>query len=177
MLYLIIGGSGSGKSEYAEKVAVNCHKDTSGKLIYIATMRIWDEEGRKRVLRHRNMRAEKGFETIEQFVDLESLDLSFENIELREKPVVLLECMSNLTLNEFYTQESGTKERILQGIKYLKKQCHDLIIVTNDIFSDGVTYDPESERYINLLGQINKELTFIAESVTEVVYGIPIPIS
>ena len=66
--------------------------------------------------------------------------------------------MSNLVLNEFYDQENGAEERILQGIKHLQKQCGDLIIVTNEIFSDGVTYEPESERYIELLGRINREL-------------------
>lgn len=85
--------------------------------------------------------------------------------------------MSNLVLNEFYAQENGAQERILQGIKRLQKQCHDLIIVTNEIFSDGVTYDPESERYIELLGRINRELGQMADSVTEVVYGIPLAVS
>ena len=78
---------------------------------------------------------------------------------------------------EFYDQENGAEERILQGIKHLQKQCGDLIIVTNEIFSDGVTYEPESERYIELLGRINRELGQMADSVTEVVYGIPLAVS
>lgn len=85
--------------------------------------------------------------------------------------------MSNLVLNEFYDQENGAEERILQGIKHLQKQCGDLIIVTNEIFSDGVTYESESERYIELLGRINRELGQMADSVTEVVYGIPLAVS
>ena len=94
---------------------------------------------------------------------------------MSQKPVLLLECMSNLVLNEFYAQENGAQERILQGIKHLQNQCHDLIIVTNEIFSDGVTYDLESERYIELLGRINRELGQMADSVT--VYGIPLAVS
>ena len=85
--------------------------------------------------------------------------------------------MSNLVLNEFYKAEKNAKERILQGIDNLKNQCVDLIVVTNDIFSDGITYDTESERYIELMGTINQELGILADSVTEVVYGIPVLVS
>ncbi len=199
MLYIVTGGSGSGKSEYAEQTAVQCRNRISGTLWYLATMRVWDDEGRKRVERHRRMRAAKGFETIERYTGLETLELRkrfeepnsagldaerktdslkhWESSQTAQKPVLLLECMSNLVLNEFYDQESGAEERILRGIKHLQKQCHDLIIVTNEIFSDGVTYDPESERYIVLLGRINRELGRMADSVTEVVYGIPLLVS
>ena len=199
MLYIVTGGSGSGKSEYAEQTAVQCRNRTGGTLWYLATMRIWDDEGRKRVERHRRMRAAKGFETIERYTGLETLELreTFEELNpagldaeqetdslkywesrrVAQKQVLLLECMSNLVLNEFYDQENGAEERILQGIKRLQNQCHDLIIVTNEIFSDGGTYEPESERYIELLGRINRELGQMADSVTEVVYGIPLAVS
>ena len=199
MLYIVTGGSGSGKSEYAEQTAVQCRNGNGGTLWYLATMRIWDDEGRKRVERHRRMRAAKGFETIERYTGLETLELEerfeesnsvgldaeqendslkrWEPCRVAQKPVLLLECMSNLVLNEFYAQENGAQERILQGIKHLQNQCHDLIIVTNEIFSDGVTYDLESERYIELLGRINRELGQMADSVTEVVYGIPLAVS
>ena len=199
MLYIVTGGSGSGKSEYAEQTAVQCRNRTGGTLWYLATMRIWDDEGRKRVERHRRMRAAKGFETIERYTGLETLELreTFEELNpagldaeqetdslkywesrrVAQKQVLLLECMSNLVLNEFYDQENGAEERILQGIKHLQKQCGDLIIVTNEIFSDGVTYEPESERYIELLGRIKRELGQMADSVTEVVYGIPLAVS
>lgn len=199
MLYIVTGGSGSGKSEYAEQIAVQCRNRNGGTLWYLATMRIWDDEGRKRVERHRRMRAAKGFETIERYTGLETLELRekfeepnpagldaerktdslkhWESCQVAQKPVLLLECMSNLVLNEFYDQKNGAEERILQGIKHLQKQCRDLIIVTNEIFSDGVTYDPESERYIQLLGRINRELGQMADSVTEVVYGIPLAVS
>ena len=199
MLYIVTGGSGSGKSEYAEQTAVQCRNRTGGTLWYLATMRIWDDEGRKRVERHRRMRAAKGFETIERYTGLETLELreTFEELNpagldaeqetdslkywesrrVAQKQVLLLVCMSNLVLNEFYDQENGAEERILQGIKHLQKQCGDLIIVTNEIFSDGVTYEPESERYIELLGRINRELGQMADSVTEVVYGIPLAVS
>ena len=61
MITLVTGGSGSGKSAYAESLLYSCE----GIRYYIATMQIYDAEGEKKVERHRKLRAGKGFLTIE----------------------------------------------------------------------------------------------------------------
>lgn len=165
MLYVVTGGSGSGKSEYAEQLAMDF---AGSSRIYLATMRIWDAEGEQRVKRHRRMRQGKGFVTAEQHTDLKAFTGSAD--------VILLECMSNLAVNEFYQEEQGAAERIIQGIQNLQSHCTNLIIVTNEVFSDGLCYDPETERYIRLLGHVNRWLGETAEHVTEVVFGIPLTI-
>ena len=90
---------------------------------------------------------------------------------------VLLECMSNLTANEMY-QEKGSGdhcvEEILAGICHVKEQCRNLIIVTNEIFSDGMDYDEETRRYQKYLGEINVRMASMADLVAEVVYSIPL---
>lgn len=45
-MILVIGGSGSGKSAYAEKVALECQKEK--RHFYLATMHVFGEEGKKR---------------------------------------------------------------------------------------------------------------------------------
>ncbi|MDD5945658.1 MAG: bifunctional adenosylcobinamide kinase/adenosylcobinamide-phosphate guanylyltransferase, partial [Clostridia bacterium] len=90
MVVMITGGSGSGKSELAENIAAALSK---GRLIYIAAMIPRGDEGRKRVERHRKMRADKGFETVERYTALAKYDFDAES-------TVLLECMSNLLANE-----------------------------------------------------------------------------
>ena len=171
-MILVIGGSGSGKSAYAEKVALECQKEK--RHFYLATMHVFGEEGQKKVERHKRMRAGKGFVTIEQPTDIMQCLPA-----LREAGggVVLLECMSNLTANEIY-QEGGagdnTVKAILNGIHHLLEQAGNLVVVTNEVFSDGITYDPETEKYLEKLGAINCQMAQIADTVTEVVYGIPI---
>ena len=49
MITLVTGGSGSGKSAYAESLLSSCE----GIRYYIATMQIYDAEGEKKVERHR----------------------------------------------------------------------------------------------------------------------------
>ena len=53
MLALIIGGAGSGKSEYAEKIAVRLAKEAGGPLVYLATMVSGGKEADARIRKHR----------------------------------------------------------------------------------------------------------------------------
>ena len=71
MMTVVTGGSGSGKSAFAEDKIVSFGP---AKRIYIATMHPYDEESHKRVARHRKMRAGKGFETVECYTGLKNLD-------------------------------------------------------------------------------------------------------
>ena len=167
MMHLVTGASASGKSAYAEDLLVLAK---SAEKYYIATMRPWGAEGAARVKKHRAMREGKGFQTIEAFHTLDDL-------RLPEKGSLMLECMSNLLANEQF-ELGGTDEEILdriqQGIQNLKEQTDDLIIVTNEIFSDGCRYDAETVRYIRRLGNLKIRMAEEADAVTEVVYGIPI---
>ncbi len=67
MLAVVTGGSGSGKSAFAEETVLSFGP---AKRIYIATMHPFDEESHKRMARHRKMRAGKGFETVECYTGL-----------------------------------------------------------------------------------------------------------
>lgn len=167
MLVLVTGGSGSGKSAFAEGRVLSFGDE---KRIYIATMEPFGEEGRKRVERHRGMRAGKGFETVERYTNLKKLTVP-------KGCTVLLECMSNLVANEMF-REDGAKERaveeILEGIKCLEEQAGNLVIVTNEIFSDALAFDGEMETYLKYLGEINQRVTEEADEAVEVVYGIPV---
>lgn len=167
MITLITGGSGSGKSAYAEQKVVEFGDFNR---IYIATMYPFDEESHQRIARHRAMRAEKNFSTVECYVGLK-------NVKIPKHSCVLLECLSNLTANEMF-QENGAKEHvvgeILEGVKNLDRQAEQVVIVTNEIFSDGIEYDEETKQYQKYLGEINVKLAVWAQEVTEVVYGIPL---
>lgn len=180
MLYLVTGGSGSGKSEYAENLAAALKKrHTGGSLYYVATMYPYDEESHRRIARHRLMRRDKGFETKEHYCRVS-------DIEAGENDVLLLECMSNLLANEMYLEEGSIRARdksakkqlqqaVIEPLLALAKQAGDLVVVTNEVFSDGGQYDAECEKYIELLGTINAALAKEAKGVAEVVCTIPIP--
>ena len=167
MMAVVTGGSGSGKSAFAEDMILSLGQ---GKRLYIATMHPYDEESYKRVERHRKMRAGKGFETVECYTGLE-------NLEFPQDAIVLLECMSNLAANEMFEESwagADTVEAVLRGVRKLKSQVRHLVIVTNEIFSEAASYEGDTVRYQEYLGKINQKLGEMADQVVEVVYGIPI---
>ena len=184
MITLVTGGSGSGKSAYAESLLYSCE----GIRYYIATMQIYDAEGEKKVERHRKLRAGKGFLTIESPMNVGKIRFACageaEQAQYRqeaerkvqgssEKKSALLECMSNLTANEMFTKEEVV-EKIVSEIQTLSRKLDNLVIVTNNVFEDGVIYDAGTMEYLRALGRINAALARLADRVAEVVVGIPV---
>lgn len=175
MIHIVTGGSASGKSVWAEQQLLaygeNCRR------FYVAAMKPSDDEMHKKILRHQQMRSLKRFTTIECYTGLENILLPPQ--EPGAPLAVLVECMSNLTANEMYDiggTEPEVLKRIMTGIDHLKTLAEYLVIVTNEVFSDGGSYTEETRRYLRLLGKVNRELGEQAQQVTEVVYGIPIRI-
>lgn len=199
MLHIVYGGSASGKSSYAESFAMSLQGE--GRLLYIATMYLYkwntteiDPETMQRIERHRAMRADKGFDTVECYRHVE-------HIVAKRQDVLLLECMSNLLANEMYLEPdsddgglaetmsevektgvgmsetlSPVSKKIVQALVNLSTRVQDVVIVTNDVFSDGgsLTYDESTREYVKNLAEINCALAREAATVTEVVCGIPV---
>lgn len=183
MLHLVTGGSGSGKSAFAEDLICRLHSENdgqaSGPLLYIATMMPYGEETEKKIRRHRLMRREKGFETIECYTGIHALAGEggpvYEAAIRGARPCILLECMSNLTANEMYSPDGAggrTAEEVVRGIELLHTMCRNLVVVSNDVFREG---EPSCEMqiYRETLARINARIARMADSVTEVVCGIP----
>lgn len=164
MIVLVTGGSGCGKSTWAEKLVAALPEN---KRVYIATMQVYDEESVRRVKRHREQRANLGFQTIECPKDLLSA-------QVEEESTVLLEDLVNLMANEMF--DGGDVSRIVPALKELAGQCRHLVMVTNDVFSDGVEYAESTQEYLRRLAQINRCAAELADSVVEVVYSIPVAV-
>ena len=174
MLHVVTGGSGSGKSVYAETELLCLAKQNNCKKYYIATMEPFGEETLKKIARHREMRKDKGFDTLECYVDLKGTAEM-----LTDRPAVLLECMSNLTANEIYRPDGAgeqTADRIVDGVEELCKQCEHVVIVTNEVCSECTRDSADMVRYKKILSEVNRRLAQKADWVTEVVYGIPVEV-
>ena len=165
MIALITGGSGSGKSDYAERLAASLEAEER---IYLATMQIFDAESVRRVERHRQQRAGRGFVTLECPLDIASAGIPADS-------AVLLEDLPNLLANEMF-DPSGNPGRILPGIEILGRKCRHLVIVTNEIFSDGAAYAPSTAGYIRRMAELNRAIAQMADCVAEVVYSIPVAV-
>ena len=137
---------------------------------YLATMQVWDAECAARVARHRAMRAQKQFATVECPRGLEALTLP-------QRGTVLLEDLGNLAANELYDPAGAGEaaaEAVLRGIEVLRAQCEELILVSNEVFSGGTAYAGDTERYLRALAKINNAAAQRADTVVRVVCGIPV---
>lgn len=163
MIALVMGGSGSGKSAWAETLIARAPRKNR---VYIATMRP-TADAQARIARHRAQRAGLGFETLECPQDIGSL-------RLPPDCAALVEDIPNLLANEMYG--GGDWRRILPGLEALARRCGTLVLVTGDVFRDGLTYDESTREYRTRLADINSSLAALADAVIEVVYSIPVPV-
>ena len=161
MNILIIGTPDSGKSKRAEELI--CHLAGDDPKIYIATMVPFDEEGKKRIKKHRAMREGKGFETIECPVNLKTLETQLSEYR---SPNCLLECMSNLVGNEMYLRDNAVLsdseliELIVSEVKALTDMAENTVIVSNE-FEISEDFDEETVRYVRLAHEVNERLSQI----------------
>ncbi len=172
MVYVLTGASGSGKSEYAERLVCRLARERGiTEKIYLATMER-SLGNAARIARHRRQRAGRGFRTVEApFGPADGV------LGTGRERVILLECMSNLLANLVFSGGmpfGEARETILSRIGELTEQCLDLVIVTNEIFSDGNRYDGETAAYIRTLGEINCRLAAAADEFYEIVYSVPL---
>ena len=164
MLTLVVGGAASGKSAYAEALLL---RSVAARRIYLAAMEPFGAEAEARIRRHRAMRSEKGFETLECYVNIECAPVP-------SGASVLLEDLGNLCANELFSPQGagkGAADSILRGMNALYRRCRDLIIVSNEVFTGGTDYGPETVRYLSVLSYVNRKIAARADAVCEICGG------
>ncbi len=167
MLIIVAGGAASGKSEHAERLL--CQAVPAGERLYVAAMQPFGEAAQKRIARHRALRRGKGFETAERYTDLAHF--------VPERPFrgILLECLSNLLANEMFSPEGAGQAAVqaaVKGVLSLEERCETLVVVTNEVFSDGRIYSEQTMQYLRALAAVNQEIAVRAGAVYESVCGI-----
>lgn len=171
-MILIFGGASSGKSRYAELRLSELTELSGQPKIYMAVSEVYDDEMRERVRIHQAMRADKGFLTIER-----TRDLGGANIPAGSS--VMIESLTAWAANEMFTAD-GVKgsghvvRKILEDLSVIVERANDVVIVGDDIFSDGGEYDSLTENYVKALAELTVRIAGIADEVTEVISGLPI---
>ncbi len=176
-LVLVLGGSRSGKSEFAESIA----GQMGGSVTYIATTAVRDREMADRVILHRARRPQH-WGTVE-----EEKDVSRVVSNGREGDVFLLDCVTvwitNLILDNQLTEQdlkAGEKERyvmekVFQLADAVENGAH-LILVSNEVGLGLVPEYPLGRLFRDLAGKVNQVLAAKADQVYFVVAGLPLEI-
>ena len=164
---MITGGQRSGKSEYAEQLAL----ELSANPVYVATARVWDDEFRERVRRHQERRGPQ-WTNIEEPMWLSAHDLTGR--------VVVVDCITLWLTNFFFFEEDNDVQRALtqaqEEFDRLTQQNATFIFVTNEIGMGGVSDNALQRKFTDLQGWMNQYVARRADEVVLMVSGIKVQV-
>ena len=162
---LITGGQRSGKSRYAEQLALSLTDNP----VYLATAHIWDDEFRERVRIHQERRGPQ-WTNIEEERHLSRHDLTGR--------VVVIDCVTLWLTNYFFetSDVSQTLETVKAEFNRFTSQDATFIFVTNEIGSGGVSGNAVQRRFTDLEGWMNQYIASRADKVVLMVSGIAVKI-
>ena len=165
-IILITGGQRSGKSRYAEDMALSLAE----KPVYVATAHVWDEEFRERVRRHQERRGP-------QWTNIE------EEKYLSRHPVagrvVLVDCLTLWCTNFFFDLESQVDAALTAAREEFDRftaQDATFLFVTNEIGMGGTSDNEIQRKFTDLQGWMNQYAASRADEVILMVSGIPVKI-
>ena len=162
---LITGGARSGKSRYAEELALSLSKNP----VYVATAHVWDEEFAERVKKHQERRGPE-WTNIEEEMLLSHHDLTGR--------VAVIDCVTLWCTNFFFQmQEVDTALEALKA-EFDKFTANDAtyIFVTNEIGMGGVSENAVQRKFTDLQGWMNQYVASKADEVILMVSGIAVKI-
>jgi adenosylcobinamide kinase/adenosylcobinamide-phosphate guanylyltransferase len=165
-LVFITGGARSGKSRYAQQLALQL----SSNPVYLATARRWDDDFEKRIQRHQAERDER-WTSIEEEKNISGLALSGK--------VIVMDCVT-LWLTNFFTDNKydidASLEQCKGEIDKLDTNNNTFIIISNEI-GMGMHADTEiGRKFADLQGWMNQYIAQKASKVIFMVSGIPLPL-
>lgn len=165
-IILVTGGQRSGKSEYAEQLALSLDPAP----VYLATATVGDDEMRRRVEAHRARRGP-------QWTNIEE-PLHPSRHEVAGH-AVLLDCLTLWATNIFF--QAG--EDVQASLKAFSEEFERMtaadatfILVTNEIGMGGISPNATQRRFTDLQGYVNRIAAKRADNVVFMVSGIPITI-
>lgn len=165
-IILITGGQRSGKSGYAQQLALQL----TDKPVYIATSRVWDEEYRERIKRHQRERGSQ-WTNIEEEKKLSRIDI--------EGKIAVIDCVTLWGTNFFFDNDSDI-EKSLREMKdefdRFTGQDAVFIFVTNELGLGGISENKIQRRFADLQGWINQYIAGKADEVVLMVAGIPLKV-
>ena len=165
-IILITGGARSGKSQYAERRAI----ELGGRPLYVATAEANDEEMVQRMAEHRNRRGTQ-WRTIEEPLELAEALLA----EHGKTDCALVDCLtlwiSNLLIRR---DDKYAREKVEELIAKLQQLNFHLVFVTNEVGSGIVPDNPLARKFRDLAGWTNQRMAQAANEVILMVAGVPI---
>lgn len=172
---LITGGSRSGKSAFAQKIA----EERPGLRLFLATCPVTDKEMEIRILRHIQDRQQGNWDTVE-----EPVDIAGQLILAAGYDTVLIDCLTLWINNLMYEasqlktilDEDHVKESTDRMVLAAREHQGEVIMVTNEVGQGIVPENKTARHYRDLIGRCNQCVGLAADRVFLVSCGVPFQI-
>lgn len=170
-IIFVTGGVRSGKSSFAERLAIEYAENEKAELHYIATAVHSDTEMQERIARHQQRRKKQKvkWNSHEQAVNIGELAGVFS-----KKDVILLDCLTVLVNNELFYKDQRQEMlelKLKRELIELSRSCRYLILVSNEVTYE-MSSDPFVQNYCRLLNQLHYFLVQHAKEAYLVEFGI-----
>ena len=160
----VFGGARSGKSEFAEQLAVKSDLQK----FYIATSAVFDPEMSERIGQHRHRRG-ASWTTIEEQIDLAGVLAK----TLSPDRVVLIDCLTLWLSNLTYT-EKNTEAEVKRLLDVLAEPAGPCIFVSNEVGMGIVPENKLSRSFRDMQGRLNQDMAAVCGQVVFVAAGLPL---
>lgn len=165
-IILVTGGQRSGKSSYAQNLALSLSKNP----MYLATSAVWDDEHRERIERHKRDRGPE-WTNVEELTELQNVDVAGR--------VVVIDCVT-LWATNFFSANNGDIQLSLEQLSdrfcRFTTQEATFIFVTNEIGLGGISANDLQRKFTDLIGWANQYIAKQSDEVVLMVSGIPFKI-
>lgn len=164
MLYYISGGQRSGKSRYAQDLALQLSPNP----VYLATSRAWDDDHRQRIARHVADRDAR-WTTLEEEKYLSHLDLAGRT--------VVLDCVTLWLTNFFADAEYDVDKALEQATEEfdkLRQQDCTLLVISNELGMGLHAPTEAGRKFTDLQGWLNQHIAQRADHAIFMVSGLPL---
>ena len=169
MIALVTGAASSGKSAYAEDLAMGL----APLRLYLATMYPEGRAAQERIARHRALRAGKGFHTVE------ACDGFGRALAMPASGVALVEDLGNLVAARLFRPDgtvADAEDAAAGALADLRSVCahfDHVVVVGNEVGADGLGHGRLTDRYVRVLGRVACSFAARCDTVVEVVCGVP----
>ena len=177
-IILCSGGARSGKSEFAEQLALSL----KGRKAYVATGQAFDDEMKDRIKKHQ-LRRGKEWITFEIPLHLHKNWEQIKNVS----DVILIDCLTMFTSNHVFahgdinTQEDFNRIEsiILEELRLLLQEINNsndktVIFVTNEIGLGIVPGNKLARYFRDITGRVNREVASAANKMYLTISGVTI---
>jgi adenosylcobinamide kinase/adenosylcobinamide-phosphate guanylyltransferase len=164
---LVLGGARSGKSRYAQQLA-----EQSGRVVFVATAKISDDEMRAKIERHREDRPEEWL-TVEEPLELPRVLSDYE----LSCDMIVIDCLTLYAANLLEAEgenHSAIDRRIAGLCEALQRTQCAVVLVSNEVGSGIVPTHPLGRRYRDLLGELNQKIATLADDAVLMIAGLPL---